>query len=135
MKSHIRALCAVLFAITVSACSAMPDFEAEECKSVDDVRANIEQFNGSEVSVCGFLKYGFEDKNLYHSPDAAKQYSDRQCLSIGIREGAVVDLSASSDRWVRINGFATAEFCPKDTICSSSCSKEGVFVKSVTPLQ
>ena len=133
---HIRKiLCAALTTITVSACSVAPDFEAEKCKSVDYVKANIKQINGSEVSVCGFLKYGFEGKNLYHSASAAKQDSDRQCLSIGIGEGAVVDLSASSDRWVRINGFATADFCPKDTICSSSCSRVGVFAKNVAPVQ
>jgi hypothetical protein len=112
-----------------------PDFEAESCKSIDYVRANIEQLDGSEVAVCGYLKYEFEDKNLYESPKAAKQYADKQCLSLGTREGAGVDLSSLSERWVRISGIAAADFCPKDTICSSSCSKIGVFVKKVKPVR
>jgi hypothetical protein len=112
-----------------------PDFEAESCRSIDYVKANIEQFDGSEVAVCGYLKYEFEDKNLYESPKAAKEYSDKQCLSLGMREGASVDLSSLSKQWVHISGIATAAFCPKDTICSSSCSKIGVFVNDVKPVR
>lgn len=132
MKLNVRTIiCVVLLTIGASACSVTPGFEAESCRSIDYVKANIEQLNGSEVAVCGYLKYEFEDKNLYESSKAARQYSDEQCLSLGTREGASVDLSSLSDRWVRIRGIATADFCPEDTICSLSCSKIGVFVKDV----
>jgi hypothetical protein len=132
VKLNVRTtICVVMLTIGASACSVTPDFEAESCRSIDYVKANIEQLDGSEVAVCGYLKYEFEDKNLHESPKAAKQYSDRQCLSLGTREGASIDLSSLTDRWVRVSGIATAGFCPKDTICSSSCSKIGVFVKEV----
>jgi hypothetical protein len=128
--------CVVLLAtMGVSACSVAPDFEAESCRSVDYVRANVEQLDGLEVALCGYLKYEFEDKNLYQSPKAAKQYSDKQCLSLGMREGANVDLPSLSERWVRIDGVVAADFCPKDTICPSACSKIGVFAKDVKPLR
>lgn len=132
MRLNVRtAICVVLLTIGAPACSVMPDFSAEDCTSIDYVKANIEQLHGSEVAVCGYLKYAFEDKNLYESPKAASQSSDAQCLSVGKREGASVDLSSLSDRWVRIRGIASADFCPKDTICSSSCSKIGVFVNEL----
>lgn len=135
MKLHVQAtICVVLLTTGASACSVTPDFVTETCRNIDYVKTNIEQLDGSEVAVCGYLKYEFEDKNLYQSPKAAKRYSDRQCLSLGTREGTSVDLSSLSDRWVRISGIATADFCPKDTICSSSCSKIGVFVKNVKPV-
>jgi hypothetical protein len=129
----MRTTCAVLLTIGIAACSVTPDFEAESCRSIDYVKANIEQLDGSEVVVCGYLKYEFEDKNLYQSPKAAKQYSEKQCLSLGTREGTSVDTSLSG-RWVRISGVVAADFCPKDTICSSSCSKNGVFMKDMKPL-
>src|SRR5690606_10990238 len=101
VKLNVRTtVCGVLLTIGASGCSVTPDFEAESCRSIDYVRANIEQLDGSEVTVCGYLKYEFEDKNLYESPRAAKQYSDKQCLSLGTREGAVVDLSSLSEQWV-----------------------------------
>jgi hypothetical protein len=40
---------AVLLANVVSACSVTPDFEAENCRTVDYVKANSEQLDGSEV--------------------------------------------------------------------------------------
>lgn len=128
----MKSIFVVMLGVAASACSLTPGSGSDSCTSIDSVIANIEQLNGSDVSVCGYLKYEFEDKNLYESRKTAKQFGDKQCLSLGTREGASIDLSSMSDRWVQIHGVATANFCPKDAVCSSSCSKIGVFVKDAT---
>lgn len=135
MNSSLRTtICAVLLAIGLTACSMTTDWQSHECKSIENVKANIDTLDGTEVSVCGYLKYEFEDKNLYASPKSARRYSEKQCLSVGSREGASIDTSLTG-HWVRITGVAAANFCPVDTICSSSCSKNGVFAKEIKRLR
>jgi hypothetical protein len=122
------------FMLMVSACASTSNSELRSCEFIDDVKLNIEQRDGSDVSICGFLKYEFEDKNLYDSAKAAKEFSSKKCLSIGLHRGVDIDLAPLNNRRVLVRGVVTKEFCPEGTICVASCSAVGVFVRTVSAL-
>lgn len=124
----------VLSIFIASSCTSISNTREADCKSIDYVKLNIGQLEASEVSICGFLKYEFEDKNLYGSVSAARKYSNEKCISLGLREGVSIDLSVLNNRKVMVRGEVAGDFCPEETICMSSCSKVGVFVHTVSAL-
>lgn len=105
--------------------------EEPQCVSVDQALSSIGSAEGDVVSVCGFFKYEFEDKNLYSTERAARDQSSKHCLAIGKREGFSEDLSAWTGQRVRISGILTADFCPPGTLCPAACSNSGVFVETI----
>ena len=135
MKFHSpEALTAIVLVAVCSGCALAPDYKAQRCVSVESLKADVDHLKGTVVAVCGYLKYDFEDKNLYQSARAAEAFVDSQCVAIGTYEGMRIDLPSFRDSWVRVTGVVSADFCPPDTICSSSCSLIGVFVKEVERL-
>lgn len=83
------------------------------------------------VSVCGVLKYAFEDKNLYESENAAREQSSRKCISIGKASDLEDDLAHYDGRWVRVQGQVVRPFCPDGVICPAACSDIGIFVSVI----
>jgi hypothetical protein len=120
-----RLLAAVTLLIPLSACSNLPAVR-NECHSVKYVRDNSQRLDGSEISVCGYLRYEFEDKNLYSSRKAAANSSDKYCIAVGRRAEAKVDLSALNGKSVRIHGVVTAKACPEGAVCAAACSQTGI---------
>jgi hypothetical protein len=119
-----------LFACTLlTACSS--NTLRSDCLDVDEVRTG--QRTGT-ASVCGYLSYRFEDKNLYSSAIAAENYDNRQCIAVGLAPGFdSTKLRALSGRPVRLTGRLTDHACPEGAICSASCSQIGIFVEDVQP--
>lgn len=115
-----------------SSCASMDSSQAQ-CSTVEQLLAET-SWNGGTVAVCGFLKYDFEDKNLYSSKNAATEMSRDNCVSLGLAKGFAESLSGYSGRWVRVSGLATSDFCPAGTICSASCSATGIFVTGIDEL-
>lgn len=125
-------LMALAVLLSTSACSSMMA-DQSQCVSVDSVLSHISSTNGSDISVCGFLKYEFEDRNLYASEKDAEAQASRNCISLGKVEDFSEDISSFSGQWVRVSGVASSKFCPMGTLCPASCSDTGIFVKSISP--
>lgn len=125
------ALAMALLSASLTSCAPAKPFNHEPCRSVDQVLSEIKALNGQEVTVCGVLRYEFEDRNLYANQRAARQRSDTHCLAIGLAQGFSEDLSLLSDRPVWISGTATSDFCPEGTLCTAACSDTGIFVKAI----
>jgi hypothetical protein len=137
MKS-LLALVFIVFSMTTASCvnrQLSSTDNTPSCQDVDDVLANISSINGAEVTVCGWLRYEPEDKNLHASASGRLAKSENHCLSLGRLVGFTADLSSLNGRKVRVAGTATASFCPTDSICMASCSDSGIFVRSVDLLQ
>lgn len=129
----LSCLAVVILAFGISSCASM-DSSQVQCSTVESLLA-APSWNGGDVVVCGFLKYDFEDKNLYGSKDAAAEMSREKCVSLGLAKGFAGNLSAYSGRWVRVSGLATSDFCPAGTICTASCSTTGIFVTGIDDLK
>jgi hypothetical protein len=100
-----------------------------DCLTVDQVRSLGRNEN---VSVCGQLTYGFENKNLYASREDAEKFKFKHCIAVGLADkfdsSQLVEMSG---KWVRVTGLLTQQSCPKDSICPAACSNVGIFVKTV----
>jgi hypothetical protein len=108
---------------------------ADQCLNVDSALNRIKALDGNIVTVCGVLKYEFEDINLYQSNGDAKEYSRDHCLSLAMPVDSRQNFSAMSGKRVRIEATATAAFCPEGTICAASCSSSGLMVKTLTSIR
>lgn len=135
MMTKLMALVLALFLLCTGACSSMGVSARDQCVTVDRALSDISSTNGTDVEVCGVLKYEFEDRNLYASEKVAKQQSDQRCLSLGKAEGFSGDPEELNGQWVRISGLATSDFCPEGTLCTASCSDVGIFIKGIGPLR
>lgn len=133
---HTALIVLAFFVAFAASCAATGDTSQDQaqCLSVDEALASIASANGAEVSVCGWLRYEAEDKNLYNSASDRWEDSDDHCLSLGRGHGFTEDLAPLSGRRVRVTGVATSSFCPADAICMASCSESGIFAQSVEPL-
>jgi len=133
---HIALLILGLFLALAASCAAIGNINHDQarCLSVDEALATIGTANGTEVSVCAWLRYEAEDKSLYNSASDRWENSDDRCLSLGRAQGFTEDLGSLSGRRVRVTGVATATFCPADAICQASCSESGIFARSIEPL-
>lgn len=126
-RYHLMILVAVL---GLSACSTIG--ASDRCLSVEQALSAIDdESSATRVSVCGFLKYEFEDKNLYLSQDAAESRPHRECLAIGLAKGFSQDLSQFNKQQVRVTGRAASDICPEGTLCLASCPNAGIYVESV----
>lgn len=132
--TKLTTLALALSLLVTAACSSMDVSARDQCVTVDRALSDISSINGTDVAVCGVLKYEFEDRNLYASEKVAKQQSDQHCLSLGNAEGLSGDLEKMNGQWVRISGLATSDFCPEGTLCTASCSDAGIFVKAIDSL-
>lgn len=125
----------LVLSMACTSCSSMNELAGDQCVSVDRLLTDISSRNGTEVAVCGLLKYELEDRNLYASARFAEQQSNQHCLSLGKAERFSGDLEKLDGQWVRIIGLATSNFCPEGTLCTASCSDTGLFVRAIAPLQ
>lgn len=110
--------------------SGLGSHKLADCVSVVEARNMIGR--GERVdSMCGYLRYGFEDKNLYDSKGAANQQDSSKCISVGIGPAFAGDLNAFDGKWVVVSGSVVDHFCPEGVICPSACSDVGVFIDQV----
>ena len=130
----MRLLTKLLFiaSLAVVGCTTS-DGSQNTTMDVASARREASNLTGETVRIEGYLSYAFEDKNLYESKKFDQDYDQKHCVSIGHRGDAEADLKASDERYVTVEGVLTDQFCPKDTICSASCSEIGIFVERVVP--
>jgi hypothetical protein len=126
---------AMLFgsAVLVLACAHQTEERTMACLTVPEVLARTAQLADQEVLVCGFLKYEFEDENLYSTRAVRESEEDEgQCLSVGRAAGTSLDLLPSANnREVLVRGIVRTDACPDGYVCPASCSDQGIFVSSV----
>jgi len=119
---------ASLFFALICGCSTT----TENIMDVDTVIMRSAELSGQRILVEGYLKYEFEDHNLYAAQRYALEWSRDHCISIGLSRNAEPDLESASGQWVIITGILSNEFCPPNSICTFSCSQRiGVFVENV----
>lgn len=131
MTMRVMVMLLVLPLLGAVSCSSMGQSGGEGCENVRQVLSNSTSVSGTDVAVCGVIRYEFEDKNLYASKAAAKKQSDDDCISLGKADEFVGDLERLSGQWVRVSGTVITNFCPEGTLCTSSCSDTGVLVKEI----
>ena len=120
----------LIAAVLLFGCAGFTQNNAElsECASITQAKQNIEILNGQEGSVCGYLKWEFENNNIFESKRDAKIYSNK-CLSLS-RPTALQNMSELNNKYVKITGVFTKEFCPEGTLCFASCSARKPSVRT-----
>jgi hypothetical protein len=131
MKRKTATFALIISSLCTAACSSLQISRQDQCVSVDRALSEINDTNGTQIAVCGFLKYEFEDKNLYVSKRDANQQLFRNCISLGKASDYSGDLEKLNGKWVRVTGLATSKICPADSICQAACSDSGVYVRTV----
>jgi hypothetical protein len=121
----------ILVVAIAGSCATKESSNLSLCETVESVVDKMPSLQDSRVSVCGYLIYKAEDRNLYGSQAAAANFDRRSCLAVGYTGELGAKLREASGMWVRVRGVVTSEFCPEETVCMASCSQKGIFIDSI----
>lgn len=115
----------------LSGCAMESRSDELSCLTVEEALAKSTS-SPIRMAVCGHLRYGPEDRNLYASEAVANNHSRGSCLSLGESSRLAVNLESYDRDQVKVIGLVQSDFCPEDAICLGSCSSSGMFVEEIS---
>ena len=114
-------LIATLAALMVSACSVAPIFTQPQVGT------------GKPVAVSGYLKFGFENRNLFPSENWQAHRRRGECLPVGVRSVDATLLAQAEEldgRKVTVTG-TTERLVRPDEINASFCKDVGLIAVKI----
>jgi len=103
--------------------------------TIDSVLEKAQVLNDKKIKVFGFLRYEFEDHNLYLSRLASEGSDlERYCLPITSLEKDRKKFEALNDMLVIVRGKFEQNYCGEDEFCPHSCNEHVLHVDTIRKL-
>jgi hypothetical protein len=129
VKSIIFTTCIFASCQLFSSCSIIGDHASVDCGKISDIKNN--GIDGETYSVCGYLKYEFENRNVFSSRANIDDWLSRECISLAATRELEVGLEKLNNSFVKVTGTLVKKMCSEDAVCPASCSDDGMIVIGV----
>ncbi|UUZ48643.1 hypothetical protein LP420_39120 [Massilia sp. B-10] len=127
---HLR-IFILLLTVGVAGCVLLPPKQSPE--STADVFFNPDKVLGQEISVTGYLRYTFENRNLYPDKIHSEKSRDRSCLPVLIMlsEKNLLKVAGELDGANVVIEGTIENVAPPGMVAFFTCKPVGIKVKNI----